>query len=112
MAQLEFVNGLLGQITYGKGETLWQAERRFTVHGENGGIIIDKEKGVMINPREAINFDIPSRRGLFAKDTTMVLEYLMYKIPLYITPEKSLYTLKVADAARRSAQTGLRVVVD
>ncbi|NRB08801.1 MAG: Gfo/Idh/MocA family oxidoreductase [Richelia sp.] len=112
VAQLEFVNGLLGQITYGKGETLWQAERRFTVHGENGGIIIDKEKGVMINPREAINFDIPSRRGLFAKDTTMVLEYLMYKIPLYITPEKSLYTLKVADAARRSAQTGLRVVVD
>ena len=112
VAQLEFVNGLLGKITYGKGETLWQAERRFAVHGEHGGIILDREKVEMIKSREAINLDIPSRRGLFARDTAMVLEYLMYNIPLYITPEKSLYSLKVADAAKRSAQTGFKVVLE
>jgi hypothetical protein len=33
----------------------------------------------------------------------MVLDYLISGSPLYTTPEESLYTLKVADAARRSA---------
>jgi biliverdin reductase len=112
VAQLEFRDGLLGEVTYGKGETLWQAERRFTVHGENGGIMIDGEKGVLVKPGETTTLDIPSRRGLFAKDTDMVLSHLINGTPLYITPTESLYTLKVADAARRSAQTGLTVVVD
>jgi len=26
-------------VTYGKGETLWQDERKFEVHGEKGGLI-------------------------------------------------------------------------
>lgn len=47
-----------------------------------------------------------SRRGLFAKDTAMVLDYLTTGTPLYITPDRSLQSLKVADAARRSAETG------
>jgi biliverdin reductase len=42
----------------------------------------------------------------------MVLDHLFDGTPLYVTPEESLYTLKVADAARRSAETGLTVVVN
>ena len=111
VAQLQFESGLLGQITYAKGETLWHAERRFEVHGENGGIIINGETGVLLQAGESIPIKIASRRGLFAKDTAMVLEHLIRNTPLYITPAESLYTLKVADAARRSAQTGLTVII-
>ena len=109
VAQLQFESGLLGQITYGKGETLWHSERKFEVHGANGGIIINGETGALLQPEKSIPIEIASRRGLFAKDTGMVLEHLIRKTPLYITPQASLYTLKVADAARRSAQTGLMV---
>jgi biliverdin reductase len=35
-----------------------------------------------------------------------VLDHLISGTPLYIRPEESLYTLKVAEAARRSAETG------
>jgi biliverdin reductase len=39
----------------------------------------------------------------------MVLDYLFNGSPLYITPEQSLYALKVADATYRAATTGLTV---
>jgi biliverdin reductase len=37
--------GLIADITYAKGEMLWQDERKFEVHGEKGGLIFDKEAG-------------------------------------------------------------------
>ncbi len=112
VTQLSFKSGLLAQVIYAKGETLWQAERRFEVHGENGGLIFDGDKGVLIQAGETTPIEIGSRRGLFAKDTNMVLDHLFDGVPLYVTPEESLYTLKVADAARRSAETGLTIVVE
>jgi biliverdin reductase len=39
----------------------------------------------------------------------MVLAHLFDGTPLYVTPEKSLYTLKVADAAQRAAQAGITI---
>jgi len=33
-------------VTYGKGETLWQDERKFEVHGEKGGLIFN-DQGVL-----------------------------------------------------------------
>ncbi|MTJ08318.1 Gfo/Idh/MocA family protein [Anabaena sp. UHCC 0204] len=108
-AQLCFDSGLLAQVIYGKGETLWQSERKLEVHGEQGGIILDGDTGMLVLAEETKLIEIGTRRGLFAKDTTMVLDYLFDDIPLYITPEKSLYTLKVADAARRAATTGLTI---
>jgi biliverdin reductase len=38
-----------------------------------------------------------------------VLDHIFNGTPLYVTPEESLYTLKVAEAARRSAETGLTI---
>lgn len=110
-AQLKFTNGLVAEVTYGKGETLWQTERKFEVHGENGGLIFDGDQGVLVQGEETTPIEVGSRRGLFAKDTGMVLDHLFKGTPLYVTPAASLYTLKVADAARRSAETGQTVVV-
>lgn len=109
VAQLCFSNGLLAQVIYGKGETIWQSERKFEIHGENGGLILDGNTGSFVQPEKTTLIDMGTRRGLFAKDTTMVLDHLFYGTPLYVTPEQSLYTLKVADAARRAAQTGLTI---
>ncbi len=105
--QLCFKSGLLAQVVYGKGETLWHSERKFEVHGEKGGLIFDGDTGLLVQPEETTVIDVGNRRGLFVKDTTMVLDYLFDGTPLYVTPEQSLYTLKVADAAQRAAQTGL-----
>ncbi|TFI50753.1 Gfo/Idh/MocA family oxidoreductase [Mastigocladus laminosus UU774] len=112
VAQLSFSSGLLAQVIYAKGETMWQPERRFEVHGERGGLIFDGNAGVLVKAEKTTPIEIGSRRGLFAKDTNMVLNHLFDGTPLYVTPEESLYTLKVADAARRSAETGLTAVVD
>ncbi len=110
--QLNFTNGLLAEVVYGKGETLWQAERKFEVHGENGGLIFDGDNGVLVHSGETKPIEVGTRRGLFAKDTTMVLDHLIDGTPLYITPEESLYTLRVADAAKRSTETGVTEIVD
>ncbi|MEH2288762.1 Gfo/Idh/MocA family protein [Nostoc sp.] len=107
-SQLCFDSGLLAQVVYGKGESIWQSERKFEVHGEKGGLIFDGDTGIFVQPGETTSsIEVGPRRGLFAKDTSMVLDHLFDGTPLYVTPEESLYTLKVADAAQRAAQTGL-----
>jgi biliverdin reductase len=112
VAQLSFQDGLLGQVMYAKGETVWRQERRFEIHGEKGGLIFNGDTGILVQTGENIPIEIASRRGVFAKDTDMVLEHLFSGASLYTTPEKSLYTLKVAHAAKHSAETGLTTVVD
>lgn len=62
--------------------------------------------------RRLVRFEIGSRRGLFAKDTAMVLDHLTIGTPLYVTSEASLYTLKVADAAQQSAASGNTIKID
>ncbi|MBW4500952.1 MAG: Gfo/Idh/MocA family oxidoreductase [Scytonema hyalinum WJT4-NPBG1] len=109
---LSFNSGLLAHVVYGKGETLWQPERKFEVHGENGGLLFDGDTGVLVQLGETKPIEVGNRRGLFAKDTTIVLDHLIDGTPIYVTSEESLYTLKVADAARRSAQMGVTVVLD
>ncbi|QSJ20801.1 Gfo/Idh/MocA family oxidoreductase [Nostoc sp. UHCC 0702] len=109
ITQLCFTSGLLAQVVYGKGETIWQPERKFEVHGEKGGLIFDGNTGFFIQAGETTPIEVGTRRGLFVKDTTMVLDHLFNSTPLYVTPEESLYTLKVADAAKRAAQTGLTI---
>ncbi|NEU79296.1 Gfo/Idh/MocA family oxidoreductase [Nostoc sp. UIC10630] len=105
-SELCFNSGLLAQVVYGKGESIWQSERKFEVHGEKGGLVFDGDTGIFIQPGETTSIEVGPRRGLFAKDTAMVLDHLFDGTPLYVTPEQSLYTLKVADAAQRAAQTG------
>lgn len=107
--QLNFTSGLLAEVIYAKGETIWEAERKFEVHGKNGGLIFNTQQGVFIDVEKITPIEVGSRRGLFAKDTRMVLDYLFNGTPLYVTPKESLYALKVADAARRAAQLGMTI---
>ncbi len=110
-AHLRFKSGLLAEVTYGKGEALWQATRTFEVQGETGALIFEGERGSLIRAEGTEAIAIGSRRGLFAKDTAMVLDYLTNGTPLYVTPEASLYTLKVADAASKSAATASAIEI-
>ncbi|MCZ2204686.1 Gfo/Idh/MocA family oxidoreductase [Cylindrospermopsis raciborskii] len=107
--QLCFADGLLAQVIYGKGETIWQSERKLEVSAENGGLILDGDKGIFIGSEDTRSIEIANRQGLFARDTKIVLDHIFHGSPLYVTAEQSLYTLNIADAARRAAETGLTV---
>jgi biliverdin reductase len=105
-AQLQFRNGLLLDVIYGKGEAVWQPERKLEIHGSQGGLIFSGDEGVLINALGTQAIAVPARRGLFARDTAAVLDYLLEQRPLYVSLQESLYTMKVAEAAMRSAAIG------
>lgn len=105
-AQLTFQNGVQADVVYGKGERIWRSERSCLIQGSDGALVFEGDRGLLITPAGEAELPVGGRRGLFAKDTVMVLDYLTTGTPLYVTPEASLYTLRVADAARRSAATG------
>lgn len=111
-AQLRFANGLVGDVTYGKGETFWQPLRSFEVHGDQGTLLFEGDRGVLIRGEERTPIEVAGRRGLFGKDTAMVLDYLVEGKPLYISPEESYYALQIADAARQSASVGKTVTLN
>lgn len=108
-AQLLFKSGLIAEVTYGKGEVFWQSERNFSIHGEAGSLIFEGETGRLITAEGSQALEAEARRGLFAKDTTMVLDYLCDRVPLYVTPQASLYALEVAHAAYQSSLSGKTV---
>jgi biliverdin reductase len=111
-AQLRFASGLLADLSYGKGDAVWQADRTLTIHGEKGAIAIDGSEGTLILDNETRSLDMGSRRGLFARDTAMVLAHLTNSAPLYVTLESSLYALRVAEAARQSADQGKVILLE
>jgi biliverdin reductase len=111
-AHLRFTSGLVAEVVYGKGESLWQAERTLVIQAEQGAILIDGEQGKLVQADGERSLDMGTRRGLFARDTTMVLDHLTTGSPLYVMPAASLYALRVADAARRSAETGQTVYLN
>ena len=111
-AQLRFQSGLLAEVVYAKGEAMWQPERKMAVHGEKGALIFDGDQGTLVQANGSQPIALGSRQGLFAKDTAIVLDYLIDGVPLYVTPEASLYTLKVAEVARRSAETGRTIALE
>jgi biliverdin reductase len=112
-AQLRFKNTkAIGEVVYGKGEGLWQNARKFEVHGVDGAMIFDGDEGVFIQDGISTPLDLGARKGLFAKDLELVLDHLIDGKPNYVTPAASLATLRVADAARISAETRRMVVID
>jgi biliverdin reductase len=110
-AQLFFVNGAIGTITYGKGEALWYPARSMEVQGALGGLSFEGDRGVLTTPEGSRELEVAGKRGIFVKDTTMVLDYLLQGTPLYIQLEESLYALKVAEATQRAAETGQTIVI-
>jgi biliverdin reductase len=111
VAQLRFTNGLIAEVNYGKGEAIWQSVRTLEIQGEQGAIVIDREQGTLLQANQTQSLEVGSRRGLFAKDTAMVLDYLEKNVPLYVSPESSLEALRVADAACRSAESGQTIAL-
>ena len=70
---------------------------------EKGKLIFTPQQGQLLQGEKIQTIEVGARRGLFAKDTKMVIEYLLQGTPLYITPETSLYTLKVANLSQKSS---------
>ncbi|MGK7918793.1 MAG: Gfo/Idh/MocA family protein [Trichodesmium sp.] len=103
-AQLNFSNNLIGEVVYGKGEIFWQSENIFMLYGERGKLIFTPQQGQLLQGGKTKNIEVEARRGLFAQDTKMVMENLLEGTPLYVTPEASLYSLKVAEATRKAAE--------
>lgn len=103
-AQLRFSNGVIGEVVYGKGETFWQSENIFMLYGEHGKLIFTPQQGQLLREGKTQTIEVEVRRGLFVQDTKMVIENLLEGTPLYVTPEASLYSLKVAEATRKSAE--------
>jgi biliverdin reductase len=111
-AQLQFKSGLIADLTYGKGEAIWQNERSLHIQGETGAVLVEGQKGKLVLADQTHELEMGSRQGLFAQDTGRILDYLTEGTPLYVTLESSLHALKVADAARRSAELGHTVTVE
>lgn len=109
--QLHFTCGTIGEVVYGKGETFWESENLFTLYGEAGTLIFTPKEGKLLQGDIPQPIEVASRSGLFVRDTQMVLDHLFDGTPLYVSAADSLYTLKVADAARRSAETGETVIL-
>jgi biliverdin reductase len=104
-AQLRFTSGLIADVVYGKGVDIWTTRRSLDIHGEKGMIHLESSQGYLQTADGQQELTIGTRQGLFKRDTQMVLDALTDEKPLYVIPEQSLYALKVADAARRSASS-------
>jgi len=103
-ATLNFKNNLMAEVTYGKGETFWQASRTFELHGDTGVIIMEGETGYLCRGEEKEPLEVLPRQGLIAQDTILVLDHLLEDKPLYIQPSESYYSLKVAEATYKATQ--------
>lgn len=111
VATLGFESGLVGVVTYGKGESLWRSQRSLDVNGHLGALLIDGEQAVLLRPDGAQPMDVGSRRGLFQQDTQMVLEHLLNDHPLYVDADRMLHALAVAAAAQQSAHSGQTITL-
>ncbi|MDJ1180054.1 Gfo/Idh/MocA family oxidoreductase [Roseofilum sp. BLCC_M91] len=111
-AQLQFTNGTIADIIYGKGDIFWQPERKLEAHGHQGTLIFAGDKGSLVQLDKTTEIPVGTRRGLFAQDTQQVLDYLTEGRELYVNPQASLYALKVACAAEKSALIGEKVTVN
>ena len=111
-AQLKFNNGVVAEVTYGKGNVFWQSHRLLEIYGEQGKIAFTGEKGTLTVEDNTNPIPVTPRRGLFAKDTDYYLNCLCDRQPLYIQPQASLNALRVANAAEESSRLQKTVRID
>jgi biliverdin reductase len=110
-SQLQFANGLIADVGYSKGESVWKPERSLEIQGSSGAIIFEAEAGKLITAEGEETIHAEPSRGLFKKDTQNVLAHLFEGAPLYVTSESALHALAVACAAEKSACTNQVVEV-
>ncbi len=105
-ARLQFENGVVAELTYGKGEALWAYHRDIEIQGRLGAIAFTKNKGWLTTAEGTQQIEVAPRKGLFVKDTEYVLNYLTQGTPLYVSAAESVYALSVGDALRRASESG------
>ena len=110
-AQLSFTQGTWVELTYGKGESVWENQRHFSLHGSQGGVIFHGDQGEWVTANQKQLLPLPGRQGLFHQDMEQVLNHLLQGQSLYIRPEVSLEALRVATALQVSAQSGQPVTL-
>ena len=110
-AQLQFENGVLADVSYGKGENFWHPERVMELQGSQGAITFSGDKGKLISADGEIELSAGTARGLFIKDNEIVLSHLFKGTPLYTNYESILHSLAVANAAEKSAATNQTVML-
>lgn len=103
--QLYFSNGILGEVTYGKGTVFTQPQRTFEIQGTHGILQFTETQGKLIQGNTITPLEFPTRKGLFLKDTQQVFDFLEKETPLYIQPSESVYSLQIATAIQNSAIT-------
>ena len=111
-AQLNFCSGVTAEIVYGKGNVFWQSDRTLEIYGDRGKIVFKGQTGRLTTAAGDRDLPVTPRRGLFAQDTQMVLDYLFEEQPLYIQPQASLYALEIANAAKESSLSHKIVYLD
>ncbi|ESA35649.1 glycosyltransferase family 2 [Leptolyngbya sp. Heron Island J] len=110
-AQLQFCNGVLAELTYGKGEGLWQRSRCIEIRGDQGCLTFNGNQGCLVTAAGEQTIEAEPRQGLFQKDTLWVVDHLVTGKPLYVQPEESLYALQIAAALERAVTLGERVTM-
>jgi biliverdin reductase len=45
-------------VTYGKGETFWHTQRNFEVHGEQGTLLFEGDRGMLIRGEEKTPIEV------------------------------------------------------
>jgi biliverdin reductase len=105
-ARLQFENGVIAELTYGKGEALWAYHRDVEMQGSLGAMVFLGNEGKLLTADGERRIAIAPRKGLFVKDTTAVLEHLSDGSALYVSAAESVYALSVGDALRRAAESG------
>lgn len=111
-ARLTFKNGVVAELTYGKGDQLWVRRRDVEVQGSAGAMSFVGNEGRLITADGERAIAVAPRKGLFMKDTTGVLDYLTEGKPLYVSAAESVYALSVGDALRRASEGGETVYLD
>jgi biliverdin reductase len=110
-ALLQFRNGAIAEVGYHKGEQVWHSERLLAVEGSRGGMYFQGEEGRLITAEGEQTVTTASSKGLFRKDTDLVLEHFLTGAPLYTNRDHVLHAIATANACELAAKTQRTVQV-
>ena len=110
-SRLLFENGVLAELTYGKGEQLWVARRDVEIQGSLGALTFVRNDGLVTTSAGVEPIKVAPRKGLFVQDTEAVLAHLTEGDALYVDAVESVYALSVGEALRQASDTGRTVAV-
>ncbi len=93
----------MAEAIYGKRDIFGHSENIFSIYGAEETLVFTPESGQLMQGENRRTIKVGTRRGLFAQDTDMVLKYFSSCTLLDVKNARTLYALKVAEAARQSS---------